>query len=389
MGLRGAPDDTRLLEAALAVHADERETRAHVHGFHSYTARMHPLTAQRLVTGLCPPDGAVLDPFCGSGTVLVEARLAGRPALGIDANPLAVALARLKTRRFGKEELARLVEASSAVVEEADSRRKAKAGATRSYGREDRDLFDPHVLFELDGLRSAIDRLPRTPVRDALWLALSSILVKVSRQPGDGGETTPPRRLAGGFAIRTFARRVEELARQLEEYARGLPRAAPEGAVALGDARRLDGVPDRSVALVATSPPYPGVYDYLEQHAARLRWLGFDARPFAEAEIGSRRELHGLGHRATTRWRQDYGHVLAAQARVLAVGGVAVHLVADSAIGSEPLFADDLAEELAPTAGLVLAAVASQERPHFHGPTQVAFRRRPRREHALLFRLRG
>ena len=79
----------------------EELARAHVHGFHSYPARMHPLVARRLVEEFSAPGELVLDPFCGSGTVLVEAALAGRRAVGVDANPLAVRLAVLKSRPVG------------------------------------------------------------------------------------------------------------------------------------------------------------------------------------------------------------------------------------------------------------------------------------------------
>jgi hypothetical protein len=71
--------------------------RFHVHGFHSYPARMHPATASRLVRGLSAEGATVLDPFCGSGTVLVEGMIAGRRMIGTDLNPLAVRLAGLKT----------------------------------------------------------------------------------------------------------------------------------------------------------------------------------------------------------------------------------------------------------------------------------------------------
>jgi DNA methylase len=77
--------------------ADDDPDRAHVHGFHTYPARMHPTTAGRLVRAATERDALVLDPFCGSGTVLVETMIAGRRAAGTDLNPLAERLARLKT----------------------------------------------------------------------------------------------------------------------------------------------------------------------------------------------------------------------------------------------------------------------------------------------------
>ncbi|MET0793116.1 MAG: DNA methyltransferase, partial [Polyangiaceae bacterium] len=94
----GSEQDRERLKYALSVDPDENAIMAHVHGFHSYPARLHPETARRLIESFSPPHGRVLDPFCGSGTVLVEARQLGRHAFGIDANPLAVELASLKSR---------------------------------------------------------------------------------------------------------------------------------------------------------------------------------------------------------------------------------------------------------------------------------------------------
>lgn len=77
--------------------ASDDPDREHVHGFHTYPARMHPTTAARLVQAVSDGSATLLDPFCGSGTVLVEAMIAGRRAVGVDLNPLAVRLARVKT----------------------------------------------------------------------------------------------------------------------------------------------------------------------------------------------------------------------------------------------------------------------------------------------------
>lgn len=50
-----------------------------------------PLALLRMLVGACcPPEGRVLDPFCGSGTTLVAAVGLGRKAIGIDVNPAAV-----------------------------------------------------------------------------------------------------------------------------------------------------------------------------------------------------------------------------------------------------------------------------------------------------------
>ena len=78
------------------------------HGFHAYPARMHPAIARTLLGELSVgPGSRVLDPFCGSGTVAIEAMIAGWRAHGSDLDPLALRLARVKTERRGHKARAR------------------------------------------------------------------------------------------------------------------------------------------------------------------------------------------------------------------------------------------------------------------------------------------
>ncbi|MFT3774895.1 MAG: DNA methyltransferase [Minicystis sp.] len=376
------------MEVPPSVEVEEL-ARAHVHGFHSYPARMHPLTARRLIEDFSRPGETILDPFCGSGTVLVEARLANRGAVGVDANPLAVRLARLKVAPTTEAQRARLIEAARAVQAFADERRKAKAGPTRRYGPSDVGMFQAHVLLELDGLRAGLDALPDAPTREALELVLSAILTKVSRRASDTSDRDVERRLAAGYPARLFMRKTEELAARLAEIADAIGQGGKRAFVLEGDARELEGVADRSIALAVTSPPYPGNYDYLEHHAARLRWLRLPPGRFDHAEIGARRRLDPLGAReGVARWRDELGAVLHALHRVLAEGGAAVLLIADSVVAASPVYAVDLIRSLAEPTGFTLAAVASQPRPHFHAGTARAFAKRPRAEHAVLLRVR-
>ena len=147
--------DVAPADPAAPADADDPD-RIHVHGFHTYPARMHPATAARLVRALSGAGATVLDPFCGSGTVLVEAMIAGRRAVGTDLNPIAVRLATLKTTLRDAPWLEALVIAARDVAAFADERRKRRAGATRRYPPEDVAAFDPHVLLELDSLRAGI-----------------------------------------------------------------------------------------------------------------------------------------------------------------------------------------------------------------------------------------
>lgn len=383
----GSEHDRELLTHALAVDADELQVMAHVHGFHSYPARLHPQTARRLIEGLSPPGGRVLDPFCGSGTVLVEARLAGRQAFGVDANPLAVELASLKSRGSTLAFEDEIVASAKAICEQANERRLGKLPPTKRYGAEDRETFDPHVLLELDSLRAGIYKLESREIRRALMLVLSAALTKVSKRTGDTAPRTAPKRLAGGFTIRFFEGKAKELAQRMHDFSELLPPRSPPVKAAAGDARDLSMIQRGSLDLIVSSPPYPGVYDYFDHHALRLRWLGLDEHRFEAAEIGARRRMTGIGFQAAVeKWAGELGACLDAFREVLAPGGSIALVIADSVLGGRALYADEAVAPLARDHGLSLATRASQERPYFHEPTRAAFRNTPRREHVLVLR---
>jgi hypothetical protein len=159
--------------------------------------------------------------------------------------------------------------------------------------------------------------------------------------------------------------------------------------VRLGDARRLEGVERGSIDLVVTSPPYPGTYDYLEHHAARLRWLELDASRFAEMELGARRHLERLSYGAAlARFTSELGACLSSMSRALAPSGRIVLILADSVIQKKPVQGDRLIRELAASVDLEITTIGSQLRAHFHGPSARAFDRIPRREHAIVCRRR-
>jgi len=76
------------------------KTKAYTHCFHAYPAMFIPQVARRLLETYSNKGDTVCDIFCGSGTALVESRLLGRNAYGIDLNPLAIFLAKIKTKEL-------------------------------------------------------------------------------------------------------------------------------------------------------------------------------------------------------------------------------------------------------------------------------------------------
>jgi hypothetical protein len=382
----GTQEQCTFLRRALSVLPEDESSMEHVHGFHSYPARMHPQTARELVLGCCKPGQLVLDPFSGSGTVLVEARLAGRMVCGLDANPLAVALQNLKVLGCSDAARANLLSTATAIADAAEERRLARAGATRRYPGQLAMAYDPHVLLELDGISSQIGQLEQGWLRSALGLVLSSMLTKVSRRQSDTSDYRSARRIAGGFVIRLFRAKSSELSERLARYHELLGPNPPRADLRLGDARRIP-FPPASARAIITSPPYPGVYDYVDHHSLRLQWLGLSSRFFEDHEIGARRHTQGMTHeQAVARWHSELGACLAECRRVLQKDGTIALVLADSVVADQAWYAEDAVALLAPRIGLRIVARASQLRPHFHRPTARAFFRRPRHEHVILLR---
>jgi SAM-dependent methyltransferase len=392
----GDRDLARLLARALDVQparapaptesgADDAD-RVHVHGFHAYPARIHPTTAACLVRAVSREGATVLDPFCGSGTVIVEAMLARRRAIGTDLNPIAVKLAKLKTALPEAPARAAIASTAEAVGAFATDRRKRRAGATKRYPPEDVALFDPHVLLELDSIQAGIAARsgPEPIVRDALELVLSAILIKVSRRASETSAAMVPRRLAAGFATRLFVSKAAELARRLGDFALQLPAGVPPPRIELDDTAKLRTVPASTVDAVVTSPPYVSTYDYFAQHSARLRWLKLDATRFAASEMGARRRFGKLdAHAARSEWSRELVGVLRSIRRVCRPNARVVMVLADSAVQDEALRADTILAAVARETGFMVLAQASQTRPHFHAGTARAFQERPRSEHAI------
>src|SRR5688572_7689910 len=252
IGADGEPRLARALGDALAAARDREVAESLTHPLHAYPARMHPATSRDLIEVVAPGRGLLVDPFCGSGTTLVEARAAGVRALGLDLSPLAVMIARAKTwtvapsrRRVLKEIGHRLVAETLAAGKEArragyapPAERKPAGFDPNARNRRLQGWFAPHVRRELEDLAARIDAVREgdAEIGDVLTVCLSAILYKVSFRQSDTDPTKVERNIARGAVARLFAQRIELLGAGLDDLGRG---RAPQPEVLLSDARRL------------------------------------------------------------------------------------------------------------------------------------------------------
>jgi methylase of polypeptide subunit release factors len=86
----------------LPISFDSREDQRLrlTHYLFRYPAKFHPPVARALIDKYSEPGQTIFDPFCGSGTSAVESLATGRNAVGMDIDPVAIAVATAKTRRL-------------------------------------------------------------------------------------------------------------------------------------------------------------------------------------------------------------------------------------------------------------------------------------------------
>jgi hypothetical protein len=262
----------------------ERERTKHVHRLHPYLGKFIPQLVERLLVRYVPAGGRVLDPFAGSGTTLVQSLESGRDATGIDVAAFNCLLMRVKTARYNEFVLEKEIRDALGRFD----RVRCQPPDNGYVGQ----WFAPQAARELLAFRSLIGEYEHADVlRVVLARAARSARrtthfdLDFPRKPQlepywchkHRRECRPVER-AEHF-IRRYA--LDTLVR-IKQFARARERGR-EATVLHGDARELalDGRFDAAV----TSPPYPGLIDYHEQHRYAYELLGLDDR--RELEVGA------------------------------------------------------------------------------------------------------
>ncbi|AKF11706.1 DNA methyltransferase [Sandaracinus amylolyticus] len=365
---QGDPKIAATLVEAMEAAAHE-DPDALTHGFHAWPARMHRAIARTVIARATREGERVLDPFCGSGTVLLEAMLAGRRSAGVDLNPLAGALVGVKCERRDLESRDAFEQLAELVGEASLERVQARERAIAKLPPSMIGWYGPHVLKELAGLLEEIRSVEDEADRRALEMVFSSLVVKLSKKRAETSQQEAEKRIRKGLSTEMFVRKAHELAQRWGT----LDEALPEGAIAPrffeGDSRELERLlgARTKARLILTSPPYGGTYDYHAQHALRLAWLGLDARAFARREMGARRSAAVDPDEAAEQWWDDVAAMLRGMERVLDRDGFIVLLMGDGRFGQLDVPLIPQLIEIAPHVGLELVASASQPRPAWGG----------------------
>src|SRR3954462_535653 len=305
----------------------ERVRTKHVHRLHPYLGKFVPQLVEALLGRYFAPGEHVLDPFAGSGTTLVQALESGLDATRGDVAAFNCLLVDVKTRPYNLFTLEHELRDACARLDRFDGTRPPKG--TNAYVRR---WFAPQAGAELLAFR---DMIPAAEHGDVMRVVLARA-ARSARQTAHFDldfPKTPQTEPYWCFKHKRECKPVETARQFLRRYAldtvvrvkefhrvRDRERAAT---ILHGDAREL-ALPARYDGIV-TSPPYPGLIDYHEQHRYAYELLGLDDR--RELEVGA--GAAGGGRAAITAYSDAIADVLARSAEVLRPGAPLLVVVND------------------------------------------------------------
>ena len=348
--VRSRMEALQIGDMSLAFHeVPERERTKHVHRLHPYLGKFIPQLVGYFLTRYFEQGQTVLDPFCGSGTTLVEASERGIDSVGIDVSAFNVMISRVKLAEYD----------SQAVEEEVfDISRRTAEFSAREFpdGKGARIKREPNgsdyleTWFAPRSLREILffrDHIPEYEHQDLLRVLLSRT-ARSCRLVHHYDLATPKVPVRAPYVcykhmgktcepVTTIVPRLRfystDTVRRIKEFqtarrpARSLVIEGDSRTVKLEDhlssSGRVDGV--------FTSPPYVGQIDYHEQHRYAYELFGIERKD--ALEIGPK--TRGKGESA----KADYARSMAQSLRNVRdqfSPRAAVLLVANDRLGLYP-----------------------------------------------------
>ncbi len=298
----------------------QHQRTKHVHRLHPYLGKFVPQLAERLLTRSLAAGGVVYDPFAGSGTTLVEANALGIHAIGADVSAFNCLLMRVK-----------VAEHDLAVLRRDVDRALAAPAADPPESEWLARWYTPAALGDLAGFCGAI----KGSAEAETLMVVASRAARSARLAAHHDLDMPRSPVRAPYAChkhRRTCRPVERADHFLRRYAGDTVQRLAEFAavrtpatvaVLHADARAAE-LPERIDGIV-TSPPYPGLIDYHEQHRYAYELLDLDDR--RELELGA--AAAGTARRAIDAYCEGIAEALARARDRLGAGATAAIVVND------------------------------------------------------------
>lgn len=388
-------------EEIMKIVFNNEETTYLTHNFHPFPAKFIPQMPNLMIKWFTHEKETVFDPYCGSGTTLVESKLLGRRSIGTDIHPLGVFISKVKTTKIPIDELSKInvfislldkridaLAANDKKIKTILSFSENKIMQEETYTIPDfpnRDhWFQKGVLNELSVIYDSIIKANVSEdLKDLLLLAFSCIIVPVSNQDSETRYAAVKKEIWPKETFRLFKEKVQHMAKRLECF----DRIASDCAVNVynADSRKLDFLNENIADFIVTSPPYANTYDYYLYHKQRMVWLKMNWEMAKFNEIGSRLRHSSQGESVDS-YINDMTKCFEQFSRILKPGKFFVIVIGDSIIKKEFQRGDEIISSIASKNGFKIEDKIAYNLGYASKLFNPAFRNKTKQEHVILLR---
>jgi len=259
------------------------------HGFHKYPAKFFPELPRWIIQRYSEQGDLILDPFSGSATANLEALLNRRNSVGIDIEPFARFIARVKTTPVDVDELSVM---NDHLV------RKIINYHPDQVNKEDIPVFpyidnwfNHEIILELAYIKKMIHSLEcSVTLKEFYYCCFSSIIRSVSNAD-DNCTRTVIRKILNkqvypSDALRRFVETLYTWTPKLIDFSMRVPHGYTVDFPINMDAKKID-YADNTFDMALTSPPYANAVDYPRTHQLETYWLGL-----AKGSLTPQKKLH-------------------------------------------------------------------------------------------------
>ena len=262
-----------------------RSTEQWTHGYHRYPAKFLPNLVKKIIEEYTQPNDLIADFFAGCGTTLVEAKIHGRPSIGVDINPVAELITKAKTNCIEPEKLDR---AFKTVCKKFDDYREEDFKQIDVHNKIDY-WFTPENKFKIAFLYDVILTKRDKTLREFFLVSLSHILKNCSRwlQSSTKPQIDPKKESQDPFLA--FKKHTQQMIKKNKEFFIQLNKDSLIGTkceIKLEDARSTS-LQKESVSAIITSPPYVTSYEYADIHQLTSYWYEYitDLKDFRKISL--------------------------------------------------------------------------------------------------------
>lgn len=257
--------------------ASNKALAYHSHGIFRYFGKFPPPVARHLIKQYTREGDLVIDPMCGSGTTALESLLLNRRADCFDVNPLSTLISRVKVTPIDVNAYFKTL---NKIADKYPRLKKVKDPNLIGL-RKPEHWFLPETTQSLAKLRFLIEENSSGEIKDALTIALLSIVRRVSRATTQQGRLFLDVETAEKDAYSFFFKRASDLG----EAIKGLPEARVELNIKQKSIFDTYDEGQEKSKLIICHPPYFNSYKYSGVNSLELSWLGVDHASVRKTEV--------------------------------------------------------------------------------------------------------